>query len=1766
MAADTNIFTDKQTNNWFKACIALSLTKDGLTDFVVTELLNVQTIVGRSCGQCFIQNLIPCSTQYVCKKRKGNNCSFHNSQQRKSCQTCDKVKQDITLLHRFERPSWANTKAELWATDPWEIGKCYLPPDGYSSVSSVQESDFNGVVSIVLNCKHFETCLSAACLSPPPPDKKCPLEKVRQIGRDVRHTADCKVTDADLQYFYLTLTTLLADPVRLLHDTSATEARRKLSDLQNDRLSLDDFGKLLKEANQTLTQAKETGERFSKEAERTLHEGLNTLEATIQAGKDRIENQTQAGEKRIEIKTQESINLINRTVIEKEQDKYERGVAELIKDMKKFYNDNLSHVPISPLNDNVDEKLLDLYMSPKIFSMCKDKGVFTQKNKRVTKYKDVFQTDNKMNRRIFLQGEAGSGKTTFLGKLALEWCKSTSSHMESSKNTDLKTIDDQNKLSSSSTYYEQSDMPCASSATNDDSDTSTASTVTTELSDKSRASFETTEESDISSSYDSFSEDSDSSCYSQAIGHTNNSSNIFADVDALQDYIFVFYITLRNLVKRFEVHTMIKEQIIDSIYSEDDREKAYRLVNEIMKRERCLVLLDGLDEWTGSGDHHNLPTLVSVYNQCVMLITTRPWKLAEGKVKHSEIDAVFQLDGINEPFELSRIILSRLVAKAELEIKHKAFKRYIWNQKLSELISAPMMLSVIVCSYAEGIELKGSKCEIYILLLESLFKKANSEMRTFEQSPSPCFRGTQYIQPNMERLNRLAEMAFHLLFVNAKENSLVFSITELKKFKMDERKQQDFVLKSGILSAKLTASTLRSSSSFMFIHKSMQEFLAAYHIACNMNLIDGSISVYLNRHPKAYLDISQVFIFLCGLDVSCAEKLSSMMDECDALNTNHFSACHKMLNKIILAGLREANANGYSDIALKLSHFYFDNNIIDLHKIWENNAANAIVLNVDTNEWEHLKYQRISPGNDECASQITFDLHSCLKLTYLKLSGRRILGKDSASVGTLEFPVCIILNIADPTQCTELPPVLPSIEEIILTRVTCSCTWLRSLLSMMLTQNCNMKCYLQDCHLTACGEGEANTSYTTGYISVYQNKSISISLTNDTGLWEILHGLSMKSLRLYGWGDIGCRVNHEKSFSQTIASLSKLETLDIKMDELTPCVWEALRGLNIKSLTLSSRKWGDCHAESLTQSQSSLKRLETLGIGVTEDSPGLWKALHGLNIKSLRLDGWKGEGLRINHSHSLSQSLSSLMRLQKLDIHVAEDSTGLWEAFYGLNINKLRVFCKGRVKYKESLSHLLPSLTQLETLSIGADEACPGLWEALQGLSVKSLTIKGMNKGFELNHTELLSQALSSLTLLETLDMDVRENSTGLWEAIHTLNIKTLSLSLCRILWTDLRTESLSKSLSSLTCLETLNIIVLEDSCCPWKALHGLNIKSLSLRLSQIYTCKDLQAESLYQSLASLTQLETLSITLNPDSRGLWRGLHCLNIKRLSLKSKEWGGLHKELMSLSLSSLTQLDTLCIEMECDNPGLWEAVHGLNIKSLSLSGFWKRTGIDVKHTLSMAKTLSSLIHLETLSIDVEHESLGLWEALHGQNIKSLSLSGVRKSSGIDVKHAETFSQSLSSLTQLKTLTLHVHTYIALQVPQSLKYLNIYSDTMLPSKVRELVDSLAIYTHSIGIKLEFGCASSIDPPERIPVQEYIPFQQELAARKNVAIKRFRIYELPDSAGYAMSVRDIDDVDDADSDILEDDVYKRFAKYIDGYKINRISILVEISRVSIS
>ncbi|XP_052229141.1 uncharacterized protein LOC127843274 isoform X2 [Dreissena polymorpha] len=124
-------------------------------------------------------------------------------------------------------PRGKNTCAEQWACNHWQIGKCFMPPDEYIGVTSIRDTDFNGVISVMLNCKHFDNLMSfsIALMSFGP----CLLTKARNIGKAVRHFPSCEVTDSDLNDYLNTLETLLKDSKTLANDSSAQDAVSKLN-------------------------------------------------------------------------------------------------------------------------------------------------------------------------------------------------------------------------------------------------------------------------------------------------------------------------------------------------------------------------------------------------------------------------------------------------------------------------------------------------------------------------------------------------------------------------------------------------------------------------------------------------------------------------------------------------------------------------------------------------------------------------------------------------------------------------------------------------------------------------------------------------------------------------------------------------------------------------------------------------------------------------------------------------------------------------------------------------------------------------------------------------------------------------------------------------------------------------------------------------------------------------------------------------------------------------------------------------------------------------------------------------------------------------------------------------------------------------------------------------------------------------------------------------------------------------------------------------
>ncbi|KAH3795514.1 hypothetical protein DPMN_149069 [Dreissena polymorpha] len=271
MASLEGMFTDREITNWLKAWLAMDIFKSGVEDFVEKEAKRLHTCIYQTvwssldapvaCIGCHTANLLKCPTPGICNRRGVHSIcrSMHNtaSKQPRPCplHVCNKVLEEIVKSHKYSRPSWKNTNANLWARNPWEIAKAYLPPDGYIGTSSSQDTDLNGILCLMMYCTHFDSKFSFI-ISTGKNDPPCLLTKAREIGRNIRHSTHCQVTDSELQNIFIVLSSLLTDPTCLAQDVSAQKAVRKLAQLQTKTIAIraDEMVQLLESAQEFLKQ------------------------------------------------------------------------------------------------------------------------------------------------------------------------------------------------------------------------------------------------------------------------------------------------------------------------------------------------------------------------------------------------------------------------------------------------------------------------------------------------------------------------------------------------------------------------------------------------------------------------------------------------------------------------------------------------------------------------------------------------------------------------------------------------------------------------------------------------------------------------------------------------------------------------------------------------------------------------------------------------------------------------------------------------------------------------------------------------------------------------------------------------------------------------------------------------------------------------------------------------------------------------------------------------------------------------------------------------------------------------------------------------------------------------------------------------------------------------------------------------------------------------------------------------------------------------
>ena len=401
-----------------------------------------------------------------------------------------------------------------------------------------------------------------------------------------------------------------------------------------------------------------------------------------------------------------------------------------------------------------------------------------------------------------------------------------------------------------------------------------------------------------------------------------SSKRQFDDVDIIQQYQFLFYVRCRSVDKNQTVLEMIKDQLFSS---EDLRNIACNVLEH--NADSCLILMDGFDELQRSAiattDRHDditgLPGFNGIQN-CVLVVTSRPWKFFSVDKDERKKFSCLQLDGIKDIKRLVKTIFQ------EHQIENPAksctdFLDAIKERKLSKLIKFPIMLLFAIDVWVEKGSLPTSVSLCYINMIElaiSRFARKREEanieksntiveklLHKYSQSskclPKP-FSSFSRLRQHSGLLLSLGHLAYDLL-IQPNEQILVFQRNVCERYKLtDNDGSLKYCLDLGLLvKIESTIIGVKQKENFQFCHKTYQEFFAALWLSyIYTNEVSQEMS-HIQSCVKSYTDLnnhSVLIQFLCGL---CPEAGAELWKYVAQIDNIEFDIWNTVQNQVLRA-------------------------------------------------------------------------------------------------------------------------------------------------------------------------------------------------------------------------------------------------------------------------------------------------------------------------------------------------------------------------------------------------------------------------------------------------------------------------------------------------------------------------------------------------------------------------------------------------------------------------------------------------------------------------------------------------------------------------------------------------------------------------------------------------------------------------------------------------------------------------------------------------
>ena len=305
----------------------------------------------------------------------------------------------------------------------------------------------------------------------------------------------------------------------------------------------------------------------------------------------------------------------------------------------------------------------------------------------------------------------------------------------------------------------------------------------------------------------------------------------------LRNFELVVAVNLKEVSKCERLTDVIR---LSNVFAKEDKYMTEGLINYITNnQEKVLLIFDGYDEYRSGCDSE----IYGIFRgnslrSCCVLITSRISKADElrgGEDLHAEITGFSKVDG--------QTFMRRFLTHDEVFL----LQREIYKRKLNELAEVPLLLLFFCLLWRKGQfkHFPETKAKLYLDIIQFILNHSYSK-----QSPPQYVEVTSF----KEILSEIGKVALQGLL---KDNHL-FEYSQLSdSVRCDE---SVFI---GLLQITEYSETLRPVGMVSFIHKSIQEFLAAWYVTYKC-IPDGNLGE-ISLKLEECLALENVFQFICGL-------------------------------------------------------------------------------------------------------------------------------------------------------------------------------------------------------------------------------------------------------------------------------------------------------------------------------------------------------------------------------------------------------------------------------------------------------------------------------------------------------------------------------------------------------------------------------------------------------------------------------------------------------------------------------------------------------------------------------------------------------------------------------------------------------------------------------------------------------------------------------------------------------------------------------------